>query len=225
MALEFRKSERKNAKLRLGLVGPAGFGKSYSALRIAKGMGGKVAMLDTEAGSGDLYANDFDYDILRMNAPFTPEKYIMAIEAAEENGYDILIVDSLSHAWAGEGGLLDKHGAIADKGGNSFAAWRTVTPLHNKLVEKLLQTKLHVIVTLRAKPDYTIEAGKVIKLGLAPIQKEGLDYEFTVVFDVAKDHKGHTSKDRTKLFDNQIVELTEETGKQLMEWLNVEKAA
>lgn len=219
MALEFRKATRKAAKLRLALIAPSGFGKTYSALRIAKGLGGKVAFVDTEAGSGDLYANDFDYDIIQMNAPFEPKKYVAAIQAAEEAGYDTIILDSLSHAWSGTGGLLDKQGAIADKGGNSFAAWRTVTPDQTRLIDAILQSKCHVIGTMRSKTEYAIEGGKVMKLGLAPVQRDGMEYEFTVVFDVDKTHNGHASKDRTGLFDNRVVPINEDVGKQLKDWL------
>ena len=217
--LQFRPATRKSAKLRLALASPSGNGKTFSALRIAKGLGGKVVILDTEAGSADLYAEHFAYDVLQMNAPFTPEKYIMAIKAAEEAGYNTLIIDSLSHSWAGQGGLLDKHGALADKGGNSFAAWRTVTPEYQKLVDTILQSSLHIITTLRSKTDYTVEAGQVIKLGLAPVIRDNFEYEMTIVFDLDKEHRGHTSKDRTGLFTNQVVEMNEKVGEQLLEWL------
>lgn len=223
MGIEFRKADRSQSKIRIALIAPAGFGKTYSALRIAKGLGGKIAMIDTEAKSGDLYAKDFDYDIVTMNAPYMPEKYVMAIQAAEEAGYDTVIIDSLTHAWAGSGGILDMHGAKADKGGNSFAAWRTVTPEHTKLVDAMLQSKCHVIATIRAKPDYVIDGGKVTKVGLAPVQKDGIEHEMTVVFDLDKAHNGHTSKDRTGLFDNKIVPMNEEVGVAIKGWLAAEK--
>lgn len=221
--IEFKRAERKQAKLRIGLVAPSGFGKTYSALRIAKGLGGKIAVLDTENSSADLYANDFEYDTLQMNAPYEPSKYVAAIKAAEDAGYDILIVDSASHAWAGTGGLLDKHGAIADKGGNSFAAWRNVTPEHTKFVDAIVGSKIHIIVTIRAKTDYSMEGGKVTKLGLAPVQREGFEYELTVVWDLDKAHNGHCSKDRTGMFTNKVVPMTEEVGTQLKAWLEITK--
>ena len=133
-----------------------------------------------------------------------------------------IILDSISHAWAGTGGLLDKHGAIADKGGNSFAAWRKVTPDHTALVDAILQADIHVIATMRSKVDYSMEGGKVTKLGLAPVQREGMEYEFTCVFDIDKAHKGMASKDRTGLFDNKVVLMNEDVGKQLKEWLTLE---
>ncbi len=219
MTLEFRKAERKQAKLRLALIAPSGFGKTYSALRVAKGLGGPVAILDTESGSADLYAGDFEYDVLQMNAPFEPRKFVKAIKAAEEAGYTTIILDSLSHAWAGSGGLLDKHGSIADKGGNSFAAWRKVTPDHNALIDAILQSSIHVIATMRSKTDYSMEGGKVTKLGLAPVQRDGMEYEFTTVFDLDKSHKGHSSKDRTGMFDNRIVPMDEKVGEQFAAWL------
>jgi hypothetical protein len=125
---QFHKAERKRGKLRLAIAGPAGSGKTYSALLIAFGIGGKVAFIDTERGSGELYDHLGEYDACTLEAPFEPKKYVAAIKAAEETGYNTIIIDSLIHAWAGTGGLLDRHGMIADKSGNSWAAWRMVTP-------------------------------------------------------------------------------------------------
>lgn len=224
--VQFRKAERRKAKLRLALIAPSGYGKTFSALRIAQGIGGKVAMIDTENGSGDLYADRFGYDIITMSPPYLAEKYIAAIKAAEAAGYDVLIIDSLSHAWSGEGGLLDRQGKIADSGkANSFTAWRTITPLHNQLVETILASKLHVIATMRAKTEYVVEQndrGQSVpkKVGLAPIQRDGMEYEFTLVMDVDKNHFGTPSKDRTSLFDGQFVRMDEEVGKKLVEWLD-----
>lgn len=228
MPIQFQKASRKKAKLRLALIAPSGNGKTYSALEIASGLGGKVAMIDTENGSGDLYADKFEYDTVQMNAPYLAEKYVRAIKAAEEAGYDVLIIDSLSHAWAGEGGLLDQQGKIADSGrGNGYTAWRTITPKHNQLVETILSSKMHIIVTIRSKVDYILEDGpdgKKIpkKVGMAPIQREGIEYEFTVVFDIDKNHVGSASKDRTGLFDGQFPKMDKEIGKQLLTWLNEE---
>jgi hypothetical protein len=225
IAVQFRKAEKKKAKLRLALIAPSGYGKTFSSLQIAQGMGGKVAMIDTENGSGDLYADRFEYDIITMNAPYLAEKYVAAIKAAEAAGYDTLIIDSLSHAWSGEGGLLDQQGKIADSGkGNSWTAWRTITPKHNLLVETILGAKLHIIATMRAKSEYVIETddrGKQVpkKIGLAPIQRDGVEYEFTVVMDLDKNHYASPSKDRTSLFDGQFVKMDEAVGKQLVAWL------
>lgn len=223
----FRKAERRKAKLRCALAGPSGSGKTYSALLMAFGLGGRVAMIDTESGSGDLYAHLGEYDICPITSPFTPDKYITAIKAAESAGYDVIIIDSLSHAWAGEGGLLDMQGKIADSGkGNSYTAWRSVTPKHNALVEAMLQSKANIIATVRSKQDYIQEKddkGKVTqikKVGMAPVQREGLEYEFTVFFDLSMEHVATASKDRTSLFDSRYIKVTPELGKELLAWLN-----
>jgi len=222
MAPKFHKAERKKSKLRLALAGPAGSGKTYSALLIAFGLGGKVAMIDTERGSGELYDYLGEYDVCTLEAPFTPEKYTEAIKEAEKV-YDVIIIDSLSHAWAGEGGLLDIHGHIADRSGNSWAAWRQVTPRHNELVEAMLQSKSHIIATMRSKMEYTQveENGKksIKKLGMNPIQRDGMEYEFTVFFDLDHNHVATASKDRTSLFDGKFFKPSKETGKILLGWL------
>lgn len=219
----FQKAERKKAKLRLAIAGTSGSGKTWSALEIATGMGGKIAMLDSESGRGELYGEDFNYDVMRIDSPYTPEKYIDAIRTAERLAYDVLIIDSLSHAWAGEGGIL----SFVDKaGGNSFTSgWKQATPKQNALVDTIISSKLHIIVTLRTKSDYVIEkdekTGKNIprKVGLAPVQREGLEYEFTVFMEISSDHTAHITKDNTKLFDQKFIKPDKAMGYSLMEWL------
>jgi hypothetical protein len=196
-----------------------------SALKLAFGIGGKVGIIDTENGSADLYASLGDYDVITLEKPYTVGKYREAIAAFEGAGYDTIIVDSLSHAWAGAGGLLDKQGQIANRPGtNSYAAWREVTPDHNALVEALLSSRCHIIVTMRVKTEYVLETnerGKQVprKVGLAPVQRDGVEYEFTVVMDIDIDHKAAASKDRTTLFDGWRDTITEGTGRQLLQWL------
>ena len=225
----FQKAQKSVARLRIALAGTAGSGKTFSALKLASGFGGTIAVIDTERHSASLYADRFNFDVCNIDPPYTPEKYIAAIQAAEKSGYATLIIDSFSHAWAGEGGLLDIHDKIssASRSGNSFAAWRNVTPMHNRLVDTILGCKCHVIATMRAKADYVQEEvnGKktVKKVGLAPVQREGVDYEFTLVFDVSQDHVASSSKDRTSLFDGRPCVITEETGKQLVSWLNAKE--
>ncbi len=230
MTMKFVKAERKAAKLRLALCSPAGGGKTYSALLIAKGLGGSIAMIDTEHGSGSLYANNQgmpEYSVLELDPPFSPKRYIEAIKMAEEAGFTTIIIDSLSHAWSGEGGVLEMHdnATKASRSQNSFDSWRTVTPEHNRLVDAILTSKCHVIATMRTKAEYTQstdERGKTIikKVGTAPIQRDGVDYEFTVVLDLSTDHIATSSKDRTSLFDGQNFKPAEATGKALLEWLN-----
>lgn len=222
--MQIRKAERKKAKLRLGIAAPSGAGKTYSALLLAFGLGGKVGLIDTEHGSGDLYAHLGDYDVISIEAPYTVAKYTQAIKAFEEAGYSTIIIDSLSHAWAGDGGLLDKQGKMADRGTNSFAAWRTITPEHNALVDAMLQSPAHIIATMRAKQEYVLEVndkGKQTpkKVGMAPVQREGMEYEFTVMLDVDMNHVASASKDRTSLFDGRFFKITPDTGKELLAWL------
>lgn len=222
--MEIRKAQRMKAKLRLGIAAPSGAGKTYSALLLAFGLGGKVGLIDTEHGSGDLYAHLGDYSVIGIEAPYTVAKYTQAIKAFEDAGFGTIIIDSLSHAWAGDGGLLDKQGKLADRGTNSFAAWRTITPEHNALVDAMLQSPSHIIATMRAKQDYVLEVndkGKQTpkKVGMAPVQREGMEYEFTVMLDVDMNHIASASKDRTSLFDGRFFKISPDTGKELLGWL------
>lgn len=222
--MQIRKAERRKAKLRLGIAAPSGAGKTYSAILMAKGLGGKIGLIDTEHGSGDLYAHLCDYDIISIEAPYLISKYLQAVKSFEDAGYQTIIIDSLSHAWAGDGGLLDKQGKMADRGTNSFAAWRTITPEHNALVDAMLRSPCHIIATMRSKQDYILELndkGKQTpkKVGLAPVQREGMEYEFTVMLDVDMSHIASASKDRTSLFDGQYFKISEQTGETLLQWL------
>ena len=223
----FQKAERRKAKLRLGLCGPSGSGKTYSGLLVAKGLGGKIAVIDTEHRSAELYADLCDYDVAIIEAPYTVEKYITSIKEAEKLGYDTIIIDSLSHAWAGEGGILDYQGKVASiSGKTSYTAWREATPKHQQLIEAMLQSKCHIIATMRTKQDYVLvenDKGKLApqKVGMAPVQRDGMDYEFTLVFDVDVNHMAISSKDRTSMFKgNMPILLSEATGDQLLTWLN-----
>ena len=224
--MEFRKAEKQKAKLRLAITGTAGSGKTYGALLIAKGLGGRIVLLDTENGSGDLYAGVCDYDVGTIQAPYEVEKYIDGIKQAEKLGYNVIIIDSLSHAWNGEGGLLEQidNIAAASRSGNTYTAWRLITPMHNKLIEAMLNSSCHIIATMRSKTDYVIvenDKGRKEprKVGLAPIQRDGMDYEFGVVFDLNINHMATVSKDRTSLFDGKVFTLSEETGQTLKTWL------
>lgn len=228
--MEIRKAERKKAKLRLGIAAPSGAGKTYSAILMAFGLGGKVGLIDTENGSGDLYAHLGDYDIISIEAPYTVAKYTQAIKAFEDAEYTTIIIDSLSHAWSGDGGLLDKQGKMADRGTNSFAAWRTITPEHNALVDAMLRSPCHIIATMRAKQEYVLETNdkgkqQPKKVGMAPVQREGMEYEFTVMLDVDMHHIASASKDRTSLFDGQMFKIDTDTGKRLLDWLEDGKEA
>lgn len=215
MANPFQKAERTKVKARMALDGPTGSGKTYTALMAAKafaGEDGKIAVIDTERGSASLYAGDgtpenFQFDVIELNH-FDPLEYVKYIKAAEDNGYDVLVIDSLSHAWEGEGGALDQ---VSDNAarlkGNSYAAWRTVTPKHRKLVDTMLQSDMHIITTMRSKMEYVQEKGdegrtEIRKVGLAPVQRSGMEYEFTWVIDMDIDHTAVVTKSRAaKLAD------------------------
>jgi hypothetical protein len=223
----FQKAKRQQSKLRLALIGPSGSGKTYSSLLIAKGLGGSIAMIDTERGSGNLYSDLADYDICELQPPFEPEKYVRAIQEAEKAGYDTVIIDPLSHAWAGQGGILEYVDKATQSLKNNFAAWREASPKHNTLVDALVQSKAHIIGTMRSKTAWDVQKDdrtgktKPVKIGLAPVQREGLEFEFTCVLELAVEgHVASASKDRTSLFDNQYFVPGVETGKALLDWLS-----
>ena len=225
--MSFKKATKAAAKLRLGLIGPAGSGKTMTALRVAHGLGGRVAVIDTERGSASLYSGErgMDFDVLELES-YEAEKFIQAIAQAEAAGYDVLIIDSLSHAWAGKGGILEFVDKAAKRsGGGSFSGWRDATPLHNQLVDAILGAKLHIICTLRSKVEHVIEQvngrTQVRKVGLQPVQRDGLEYEFTVVGDVTQDHELIITKTRAAWLKDQIIrEAGEDLGKQLAAWLS-----
>lgn len=229
----FQKAVRQVAKLRLALSGPSGSGKTYSALLIASGIVPieKVAVVDTENGSANLYANLGTYSVLTLHPPYTPKKYIEAIHAAEQEGFELVIIDSLSHAWNGEGGLLEQKDKATDAKykGNGWAAWREVTPEYNKLIETMLNSPCHIIATMRAKTEYMQDDSngrkRIVKVGAAPIQRDGIEYEFTVVFDLSIDHVATVNKDRTRLFDGQYFVPTPDVGKTLKQWLDAGEPA
>lgn len=225
--MAFQKAERKRAKLKLAMTGPAGSGKSLSSLYLASGLGNKIAVIDTENDSASLYAGFKDvpsFDSCTIEPPYTIAKYIDAINDAVKAGYDVLIIDSISHAWAGEGGILAKKAAIDARGGNSYTNWSSLTPEQEAFKAKILNSDIHLIATMRSKQDYVLEInekGKSApkKVGLAPIQRDDIQYEFTTVFDVAMDHNTMVSKDRTGLFDGQTFKISKGTGEILSKWL------
>lgn len=183
----FKRAVKKDELLRMALMGPPGSGKTYSALRIATALGGPIAVIDSERGSARKYADRFEFDHLDLPR-HSPSDYVEAVRVAEKEGYRVVIVDSWSHAWAGKGGALEMvdEKAAASKSRNSFEAWRTVTPEHNRMVDALVSCKAHLIATLRTKVEYVVEKderGKSTprKVGMAPIQRDGVEFEFDVV--------------------------------------------
>lgn len=225
--MSFVKATRKKAKLRLALTGPSGSGKTYGALLIAKGLGGRIACIDTEHGSASLYSDLVDFDVMELSAPYTPESYIRAIKMAGEAGYDTLIIDSTTHEWAGAGGILELVDVVAKAKfrGNNWSAWSELNPRHRAFIDAMLQSRMHIICTGRSKTEtaQTDDGGKkkVVKLGVKTEQREGFEYEFTVVLDIV--HEGHyaiASKDRTRLFSGDAEVISEAMGQRLLNWLD-----
>ena len=229
--MELKKATRVKEKLRLGLAGPSGSGKTYSALKVAKGLASswdKVAIIDTEHGSGNLYADLGDYNHLELLPPFTPELYIEAIDTCINAGMECIVIDSISHEWEGQGGILEISNSMT---GNSFTNWAKLTPRHNKFIDRILSSPTHMICCLRTKTEYALTKetnwkGKEVdvpkKIGLKANTREGFDYEMTVAFDIEhKTHYAATSKDRTRVFENmhELV-LSEEHGELLLTWMN-----
>lgn len=219
--MQLRKSERKQAKIKMALQGSSGSGKSLSSLLLAKGLTNdnlaKVAVVDTENGSADLYAHLGNYNVLPLQPPYTPEKFIEAIEVCEKAGMECIILDSISQVWDE---LLDYHSKLP---GNSFTNWNKVTPRQKAFIDKILQCNAHVIATMRTKQDYVLQQkdGKYVpeKVGLKAVQRDDVSYEFTIVFDIDIKHFAIASKDRTNLFSGKPeFMINTSTGKRILEW-------
>lgn len=229
--MAFTKATRKQAKLRLGLMGPSGSGKTWTALSIATGLlkpgDGRIAVIDSERGSASLYANDFDFDQKSLER-FSPREYIDAIRMAEKAGYSAIIIDSLTHAWSGIGGVLEIVDNVAAKSnGNKFAGWREGSPEHNHLVDAMLQSRCHVIATLRVNTEWILEkdekTGKNVpkKIGLKPQQRDGMEYEFTAVAQLDEEHNATITKTRISYLDGRLWRKPDqEFGAKMLEWLD-----
>lgn len=223
--MELRKATRQKAKLRIGITAPSGAGKTYSAILIANGIAlnkEKVAIIDTENGSADLYADMGDFSVIRLEAPYTPERYIEAIKECEKASMEVIIIDSATHEWDGKGGCLE----IQEQLGGKYQDWAKVTPRHRKFLEAILSSPAHIITTTRRKQDYEMNKDgsgktKVEKVGLKEVQREGFEYELTLNFELDTRHNASASKDRTGLFaDKPEFVITEDTGRILRDWAN-----
>ena len=223
--MKLQKAERHQVKLRIGLSGPSGFGKSYSALLLAYGITNdwnKIAVIDTENKSASLYSHLGDFNVLSLEEPFSPERYIKAIKLCEDaKNIELIIIDSISHEWQGKGGCLEIHEQL----GGRFQDWARVTPRHNSFIDAIIQSKCHVITTTRSKVDYSLDKDsngktKVMKLGVKEITREGYLYELTTHFELLNDnHLVSASKDRTGLFMGKPeFIINSSTGKKLIEW-------
>lgn len=225
--MKLQKAQRHQVKLRLGLSGASGFGKTYSALLMAYGITNdwsKIALIDTENNSASLYSHLGEFNILTLDEPYSPERYIQAIKACEAYSQDVIIIDSITHEWSGQGGCLQIH----EKLGGRFQDWAKVSPRHQAFIDAILQSNCHVITTVRRKIDYSMDADmngrtKVIKHGTKEITREGFEYELTANFELINDkHIAKASKDRTGLFmDKPEFIINAATGKKLIQWCNM----
>ena len=244
MAIQLKKASRSMVKLRISIAGASGSGKTMSSLLVGYGLvkadhpeyseteiWDHICLIDTENGSGSLYVGKRidrctigEYNIIDLDPPYEAKRFIEAIHVAEDAGMDLIIVDSLTHAWSGVGGALDKQGKAAERSGNSWTAWREVTPEHNRLVDTILQSKSHIICCMRAKQEYVQETNangkKVVKnIGMGVIMRDGIEYEFTTCFMLDYAHNANATKDRTAMFDGMYQVLSPETGVMFHNWL------
>lgn len=220
--MQLRQSSKKQAKIKLAIQGCAGSGKTYSSLLLAYGLikdWSKIAIIDSENNSADLYSHLGNYNVLSLQGDFSPENYIEALEICEKAGMEVIIIDSMSQCWDY---LLECHSNMQ---GNSFTNWGKITPRQNALVQKILQSRSHIISTLRTKQDYVLNEknGKLVpeKVGLKAVMRDGIDYEFTIVFDVDMKHNAIASKDRTGLFMGKPeFVINSSTGAEILKWCN-----
>jgi len=224
--MQLQKAQRHQVKLRLGLSGASGFGKSYSALLLAYGITEdwtKIAVIDTENNSASLYSHLGDFNVVSLNQPYSPERYIEAIKLCEEKQMEVIIIDSITHEWNGKGGCLQIHEQL----GGRFQDWAKLTPRHQGFIDAILQSNCHIITTVRKKMDYSMDrdsSGKtrVVKHGLKDITREGFSYELTVDFEIINEnHMAKATKDRTGLFmDKPEILITKGVGRMLINWCN-----
>lgn len=228
---KFTKATKKKAKARIALAGPSGSGKTFTALTIAQGLGGKVAVVDTERGSASKYADLFEYATLDMDPPYHPDRFIAAIKDAEAEGFDVVILDSITHAWSGTGGMLEEVDKFAKKvgGGNSFAAWKSATPIQNRFIDGMTGCGVHLIVTMRSKQEYILEEternGRKTqvprKVGMAPIQRDGVEYEFDLFAEMDLDNNMVITKSRCHALSGGVfTKPGVEVGQQIAAWLD-----
>lgn len=223
MAIQIKKASRQQVKIKIALSGPSGSGKTMSALKIAFGLCGdweKICVIDTENRSSQLYSHLGDYNVIELEPPYTPERYIEAIKAIKSEGMEAAIIDSVSHEWEGKGGMLEMHNNMP---GNSFTNWSKLTPRHNAFIDTILHTDIHIISTTRSKTDYVLveKNGKQVpeKVGMKAITREGFEFDQTISFDLDIKNFANASKDRTGLFYNKPAFVpSEETGRLIKQW-------
>lgn len=228
----FTKAVKHEAKLRMAFSGPAGSGKTFSALSVGSNFG-RMAVVDTENKSASKYADLFDFDVMEMEPPYHPDKFVEAIKAAELAGYDVIILDSITHAWSGTGGVLEQKEQFAkQRGYNDYTAWGPAGEIHQRLVDGIVGAKIHVISTMRSKTKYVMEdytdrhgntKQKPVKAGMGAIQKDGMEYEFDVHLEMDAENNGIVTKTRcTEIASKVFPKPGDELGQILMNWLSGE---
>ena len=216
---EFVPAEKSQLKAKVMISGAAGSGKTMAALELASALGSRVAVIDTENGSAALYSDKYKFEMLNLQPPYPPEDFVQAIKVAENSGFDVIVVDGITPEWSGSGGCLDLHTKL----GGRFQDWAKITPRHRSFIQKILECSTHIICTCRSKQGYAMDeqSKKVTKLGMAPEQRDGLDYEMTLVFNIINQtHLAEATKDRTGLFDGKQFLISKNTGLEILEWLN-----
>lgn len=219
----FTKATRRKSKARIALDGPSGSGKTWTSLSIAQGLGERICVIDTEHGSASLYADDFDFDVKELS-DFSPEKLTKLLHEAAKESYEVVVIDSFSLFWSGTNGMLEQAdmGAV---GGNTFVGWKKARPMERKMIDAILSFPGHVIATMRSKTEYVIsenERGKKVpqKVGLKPEQREGIEYEFTIVGNLDHDHTMVVSKSRCSALAGAVIELPDSAvGQTIREWI------
>ena len=216
---EFVPAEKSQLKAKVMISGAAGSGKTMAALELASALGSRVAVIDTENGSAALYSDKYKFEMLNLQPPYPPEDFVQAIKVAENSGFDVIVVDGITPEWSGSGGCLDLHTKL----GGRFQDWAKITPRHRSFIQKILECSTHIICTCRSKQGYAMDeqSKKVTKMGMAPEQRDGLDYEMTLVFNIINQtHIAEATKDRTGLFDGKQFLISKNTGLEILEWLN-----
>lgn len=241
---EIVRAQRSQAKLRLALTAPSGGGKTWSSLVMAKGLvesliesghltgtvEGKIGVVDTERGSAQLYSHLCPFDVIDLHPPYTVDRYLGAVRQLERAGYAVIVVDQVTHAWSGDGGILSVVDKVAKGSPSTFNAWASGTPEYQRFVDGLLAVGAHLICTMRQKTKWELvekqnAQGRMVKaptrIGLAPEQRAGFEYEFTTLLGLAVDgHMATTLKDRSGVFpEGEAYQLSEDLGKRLAGWL------
>ena len=229
---QFQRATKKAVRARIAFDGPSGSGKTWTSLEWARVLGNKIAVVDTERGSASLYSDRFEFDVLEIGPPFHPDRLVDAIRTAEKAGYEVLVIDSLSHFWEGEGGVLDIADAAGTRaGGNSWAGWKSATPALRHLIDTILASDLHIIVTMRSKTEWTQEEytdskghrkTRPVRLGMAPVMRQGTEYEMTVVGDLDLEHRLTITKSRCDALADLVIQpgRAGEAAETFLNWTN-----